>query len=79
MPKADILANALSNQWNYTTEPYEPKFIELFIDSDRAYIINIDTIMRVDKQQNRVCMRDGYQFGITKPSMHKLLEVLNYA
>ena len=39
MPKADILANALSNQWNYTTKPYEPKFIELFIDSDRAYII----------------------------------------
>lgn len=45
MPKADILANALSNQWNYTTKPYEPKFIELFIDSDRAYIININTTM----------------------------------
>lgn len=35
MPEADILANALSNQWNYTTKPYEPKFIELFIDGDR--------------------------------------------
>jgi len=79
MPEADILANALSSQWNYTTKPYEPKFIELFIDSDRTYIINIDTIMRVDKQHNRVCMRDGYQFSITKPSMHKILEVLNYA
>lgn len=81
MDNADILANALSNQWNVTTTPRTPRFIKLKTPSDDEIIVNTSAITFIDINSNSVVVQntDSYgngKLGLTKDSMKKLLSAL---
>ena len=81
MDNADILANALSNQWNVTTTPRTPRFIKLKTPSDDEIIVNTSSITFIDINSNSIVVQntDVYgngKLGLTKDSMKKLLSAL---
>lgn len=82
MNNADILANALSNQWNVTTAPRTPRFIKLKTPSSDEIIINTSAITFIDINSNSVVVQntDVYgngKLGLTKDSMQKLISALD--
>lgn len=80
---ANILANALANQWNYTTKPCVPPFIKLTDTILGEIIINLSAITFINIKECDVCVSNTDVLGngmlhLTDDSLHKLLEVLNY-
>ena len=84
MDTPDILTNALSNQWNYTTKPYTPHFIKLTDTTLGKIIINLSAITFINIDECTVCVHNTDVYGngmlhLSDDSLHKLLEVLNHA
>ena len=82
MDNADILANALSNQWNVATAPRTPRFIKLKTPNDDEIIVNTSAITFIDINSNSVVVQnnDVYgngKLGLTKDSMQKLISALD--
>lgn len=82
MDNADILANALSNQWNVTTTPRTPRFIKLKTHSDDEIIVNTSAITFIDINSNSVVVQNTDSYGngklnLTKDSMQKLISALD--
>ena len=82
MNNADILANALSNQWNVTTTPRTPRFIKLKTPSDEEIIVNTSANTFIDINSNSVVVQNTDSYGngkldLTKDSMQKLISALD--
>lgn len=82
MDNADILANTLSNQWNYTTTPRTPRFIKLKTPSDDEIIINTSAITFIDIKSSSIVVQNTDIYGngklnLTEDSMRKLISALN--
>lgn len=82
MDNADILANALSNQWNITTTPRTPRFIKLKTTSDDEIIVNTSAITFININSNSVVVQNTDSYGnskldLTKDSMQKIISTLD--
>lgn len=82
MDNADILANALSNQWNVTTTLLTPRFIKLKTYSDDEIIVNTSAITFIDISSNIIVVLNNDVYGdgvleLTKDSMQKLISALD--
>nr|DAF27945.1 MAG TPA: hypothetical protein [Caudoviricetes sp.] len=82
MDNADILANALSNQWNITTAHRTPRFIKLKTSSDDEIIVNTSAITFIDINSNSIVVQNTDVYGngklcLTKDSMQKLISTLD--
>ena len=74
---SETIANALGNQWNYTTKPNTPTFIKLACGCDKVYIINIDRIVYINENSGLVTLTDGNTIVPTPESMSRLLSALD--
>ena len=79
----ETIANALSNQWNYTTKN-RPTFIKLIDQVLGEIVINTSAITFIGIEVGEVCVRNTDVIGngmlhLTDDSMQKLLSNLNPA
>lgn len=78
----ETIANALSNQWNYTARPVN-RFIKLEERLLGEIVINVSAITFVNIETREVCVRNTDVIGngmlhLTDNSMKKLLSIIIY-
>ena len=84
MDEANIIANSLTNQWNYSTKPVTPQFIKLTDTTLGEIIINTSAITFINPGRCDICVTntDGESGGgmlrVTKESMTKLLNYIDF-
>lgn len=79
---SETVANALGNQWNYTTRPAK-RFIKLDERLLGEIVINVSAITFINIESREVCVRNTDVVGngmlhLTDESMKKLLSIIIY-
>ena len=79
---SETIANALGNQWNYTTRPAD-RFIKLNEQTLGEIVINVSAITFINLESREVCVRNTDVMGngmlhLTDDSMKKLLSIIIY-
>lgn len=80
---SETIANALGNQWNYTTSEIKHRFIKLTEETLGEILVRVSAITFINIETREVCISNTDAVGngmlrITDDSMKKLLSIIIY-
>lgn len=80
---SETIANALSNQWNYTAGEVENRFVKLTETTLGEILVRLSAITFVNIETRKICVCNTDVDGngmlrITDESMRKLLSLIIY-
>ena len=80
---SETIANALGNQWNYTTGEVKNRFVKLTETTLGEIIVRVSAITFINIETFEICVLNtdatgNGMFHLTDESMRKLLSIIIY-